>query len=611
MVADETVPDFEGLLHYLRETRGFDFTGYKRPSLERRVQRRLEQVGIASYPEYVDFLEVHPDEFTELFNTILINVTSFFRDPLAWEHLVEDVVPDIVRAKGATAPIRVWSAGCSSGQEPATLAMAFAKALGLDDYRDRVKIYATDVDEEALTTARTAVYRERDIAAVPEQYREYFEPAGDRYAFSKELRRSMIFGRHDVIQDAPISRVDLLLCRNVLIYFNADTQATILNRFNFALNDDGYLFLGKAEMLLTQTGLFVPADLRRRVFRKAPSTTGRGRQGRGGFEMPLAENEHLRRRAFDANTAAQVVLDAQGRLALVNERAGMLFDLGPRDVGRPFQDLDLSYRPVELRGHLDEVRDQRRAVRLKHIEWLRVGSDRMYLDVHLTPLLDGPDNELLGVTISFSDVTRFQELQVELEHANIELETAYEELQSTNEELETTNEELQSTVEELETTNEELQSTNEELETMNEELQSTNDELQVTNQQLRDRTGEVNRANSFLNAIVSSLGGAVAVLDEDLRIRLWSSQAAELWGLRADEVQGVPLATLDIGLPVAEVAAPIRRVVSDHGHSETVEVDGHDRRGRNVRLTVRVSPLRANGDGSVEGAIVFAEPLGD
>jgi two-component system CheB/CheR fusion protein len=505
----------------------------------------------------------------------------------------------------------VWSAGCASGEEPATLATVFAKALGVDEYRERVKVYATDVDEDALTAARTALYSERDVAAVPEEYREFFEPAGDRYAFSKELRRSMIFGRHDIIQDAPISRVDLLVCRNVLIYFNADTQSRILSRFNFALNDDGYLFLGKAEMLLTQTGLFTPADLRRRVFRKAPSTIGRGQQSRGGFELPVAESEQLRRRAFDVNAAAQVVLDAEGRLALVNERAGLMFDLGPRDVGRPFQDLDMSYRPVELRGPVQEVRDQRRAVRLKEVEWVRPGSERVYLDVRLTPLLDGPDNTLLGVTISVTDVTRFHELQIELEHANVELETAYEELQSTNEELETTNEELQSTVEELETTNEELQSTNEELETMNEELQSTNDELQTINEQLRERTGEVNDANSFLNAIVSSLGGAVAVLDRDLRVRLWSAQAADLWGLRSDEVQGVPLTTLDIGLPVEDVAPPIRRVVSDQGGTETVEVVGHDRRGRNVRLAVRVSPLRANGDAGVEGAIVIAEPVAD
>ena len=607
MATEGAGPDFDGLLSHLRETRGFDFSGYKRPSLERRIQRRLAQVGVESYREYVDYLEVHPEELTQLFNTILINVTSFFRDPLAWDHVVEDVVPDILRHKGPNAPIRVWSAGCASGEEPATLAMVLAKTLGPEEYRERVKIYATDVDDDALDTARAAVYTEREIAAVPEQYRQFFEPSGEKWAFSKDLRRSMIFGRHDVIQDAPISRVDLLVCRNVLIYFNAETQSAILNRFNFALNDDGYLFLGKAEMLLTQTGLFMPADLRRRVFRKAPSTVGRSGLARGGYELPVDETDQLRRRAFDAHSAAQIVLDAEGRLAIANERAGMLFDLSPRDVGRPFQDLDMSYRPVELRAHLEQVRDERRAIRLKEVEWVRLGADRVYLDVQLTPLLDGAESPVLGVAMSFTDVTRFRELQVELEHANVELETAYEELQSTNEELETTNEELQSTVEELETTNEELQSTNEELETMNEELQSTNDELQTINEQLRDRTTDLNEANSFLNAIVSSLGGAVAVLDDEMRVRLWSSQAADLWGLRPDEVAEHTLTSLDIGLPVTEVAAPIRRVIGDGSDGEWIDVVGHDRRGRKVTMRVRVSPLLA-GDGANGGAIVFAEP---
>ena len=600
------------LLEYLRDVRGFDFTGYKRPSLERRIGRRLKQVGIDTYEAYVDHLALHPDEFAALFDTLLINVTGFFRDDTTWEYVEQGVVPDIVRSKGPAAPVRIWSAGCASGEEAYTLAMVLAEALGLDEFRERVKIYATDVDEDALARARVATYTERDVATVPAPYRDkYFEKLPDGgYSFSKELRRSMIFGRHDIIQDAPISRVDLLACRNVLIYVNAETQAAVLNRFNFALNDDGYLFLGKAEMLLTHGSMFQPSDLRRRVFRKAPGTRGRHvvptrRLG----ENVVGNADALQRLVFEAAGLAQVVLDDGGRLALVNERAASMFDLTGRDVGRPFQDLDLSYRPVDLRTAVGEVHDDRRPVRLKEVEWNRAGGERLFLDVHVVPLHDG-DRSLAGVAITFADVTRQQELNVELEHANIELETAYEELQSTNEELETTNEELQSTVEELETTNEELQSTNEELETMNEELQSTNDELQSINDQLRDRTAETNRLNAFLQAIVSSLDGAVAVLDDELRVRLWSSQAIELWGLRADEVTGQAFSALDIGLPVAEVAQPIRRVVEQGADAESVDVVGHDRRGRPVNLRVSVTALRAAGTGGFDGAILFAQPVG-
>ncbi|HWS39344.1 MAG TPA: protein-glutamate O-methyltransferase CheR [Actinoplanes sp.] len=210
-----TDPDFEALLSYLKESRGFDFTGYKRSSLVRRANRRMTQVDVGGYPEYLDHLQVHPDEFTALFNTILINVTAFFRDPDAWDYLRENVLEPMVAAKPTGAPIRVWSAGCASGEEAYTLAMVLAEILGIDRFKDLVKIYATDVDEEQLNEARQASYGDREIHALPPELVErYFEQAGGRYTFRKDLRRSVIFGRNDLVQDAPISRIDLLTCRN-------------------------------------------------------------------------------------------------------------------------------------------------------------------------------------------------------------------------------------------------------------------------------------------------------------------------------------------------------------------------------------------------------------
>jgi two-component system CheB/CheR fusion protein len=248
---DSTDPRFEALLLYLKEARGFDFTGYKRSSLVRRVARRMTQVGIESYAEYLDFLQVHPDEFTALFNMILINVTAFFRDSDAWTYLQEEVVAPMIAARPAGSPIRIWSAGCASGEEAYTLAIMLAEMLGADEFRARVKIYATDVDEEALTHARHATYPERAIRAIPaDLLATYFESNTGRYGFRKDLRRSVIFGRNDLVQDAPISRIDLLVCRNTLMYFNAETQSRILSRFHFALAGGGVLFLGKAEMLL-------------------------------------------------------------------------------------------------------------------------------------------------------------------------------------------------------------------------------------------------------------------------------------------------------------------------------------------------------------------------
>jgi two-component system, chemotaxis family, CheB/CheR fusion protein len=258
---------FESLLHYLKQTRGFDFTGYKRTSLVRRVRRRMQTVPISSYEDYQDYLEAHPAEFVALFNTILINVTSFFRDPEAWARLAAELLPELLRHK-PEGPLRVWSAGCASGEEAYSLAIVLAELLGPEDFRRRVTIYATDVDEEALAQARRASYEPGQLRGVsPARLAAYFEPTGRRYSFHRDLRRSVILGRNDLVQDAPISHLDLLVCRNALMYFNAETQRRILRRLNAALCPAGILFVGAAELLLGHDDLFVPVDRGRRFFR--------------------------------------------------------------------------------------------------------------------------------------------------------------------------------------------------------------------------------------------------------------------------------------------------------------------------------------------------------
>jgi two-component system CheB/CheR fusion protein len=605
-------PAFEALLVYLREQRGFDFTGYKRPSLVRRVRRRMAEVGVTSVTEYHEFLEVHPDEFTPLFNTVLINVTSFFRDRPSWDHLRDHLLPDILAGAG---PIRAWSAGSASGQEAYSLAILLAEALGAEEFRQRVKIYATDVDEDALTHARQAVFSERELAGLtPAQVEEYFQPEAGRYAFRKDLRRSVIFGRNDLVQDAPISHVDLLLCRNTLMYFNAETQSRILGRLHFALNPSGLLFLGKAEMLLSHPQLFAPVDLTRRFFRRRGQ---RAEDQRPAVPPPVrppaaigaGDLSLLRREAMLAAPAAQLALDADGRLASVNREASRLFGLDQRDVGRPFQDLEISYRPAELRAAVAEAVDERRPVWLRAVEQRRPGRDVAVYDIQVVPLYR-EEGSLLGTTVIFDDVTQYRRLKAELEFSNRQLETAYEELQSTNEELETTNEELQSTVEELETTNEELQSTNEELETMNEELQSMNDELHATNEELRSSAGEVAALNQFMSGVLGSFRAGVVVVDTELRVLAWNTAAEELWGVREDEVRGQYLTDLDIGLPVSELLGTLRHLIAGSGVAhESVELAAVNRRGRPLQVRVTASAFTGALDGSV-GAVLLMDPSG-
>jgi two-component system CheB/CheR fusion protein len=603
----EPDPSFEALLEYVRDQRSFDYTGYRRPTLMRRFEKRMQDVGAAGWDAYRDFLSEHPEEYVELFNTILINVTGFFRDRETWELVASDVIPRLLDERPTETPLRIWSAGCASGEEPYTIAMLLVEALGEEDFKRRVKIYATDVDDEALTQARDAGYTAKQLDGVPPELRErYFQQSNHGFAFRNDLRRTVVFGRNDLHRDPPISRVDLLVSRNTLMYFGADVQQRILANFYFALNRGGFLVVGKAEALQSTRNFFVPYNLKRRVFMKDGAAEVNFRLPRlPAFEPPERDAPpDFGEAAFEHAPTAQIVVDEQNRVAGINQAARTLFALRPRDVGRPLQDLEVSYRPVELRSLIDQVRNDGHTVVESDVRWQKGKDEPRTLDVQIDPLAL-PSETFVGVIVTYVDSTAQRALEEDLHRARRELETAYEELQSTVEELETTNEELQSTNEELETTNEELQSTNEELETMNEELQSTNEELETMNDELRERTDETLLANSFLASVLSGIQQAVIVVDPTLRVVGWSRRTTDLWGLRDDEVEGEHLLNLDVGIPVQRLRDPVRLILAGSAVDD-LELDGHDRRGKPVRVRIAFAPLQNRPDAEQpDGAILL------
>jgi two-component system CheB/CheR fusion protein len=608
MTTQERDPELEELLTFIRDSRGFDFTGYKRASLGRRIAKRMQEAKTGSFADYRQLLEQDPTEFALLFDTILINVTSFFRDPQAWDFIRAEIVPRILAARSDMDSIRIWSTGCSTGEEAYTVAMIFADAMGDEAFVNRVKIYATDADDSALALGRHAMYSEAQLEPVPAAFRErYFVPLNGSYAFRPEFRRAVIFGRHDLLQDPAISRIDLLVSRNTLMYFDAAAQEQILANFHFALRDDGFLFLGKSEVLVARSPLYAAVDLRRRVFAKVPSGSRRDpvapRQTRALVDHEAEDESSARDAAFESGTLPQIVIDRRGRLLAANMQARLQFGLAKREIGSALQDLELSYRPIELRSRIDQAYDHGHAVTIREIEW-HVGTDLRYLDVTVQPLTSKV-GEVVGATVTFADVTRYRRLQEALQESKTDAEAAYEELQATVEELETTNEELQSTNEELETTNEELQSTNEELETMNEELQSTNEELETINDELHLRTDEVNEVNAFLESILGGLTAGVIVVDSELRVRAWNDAARELWGLQSTEVIGQHILNIDIGFPVDALRTPLRAALAGE-ETEEVAVEAVNRRGRPVQIRVRFAPL-INSDSDAHGAIVMME----
>ncbi|MGA7119645.1 MAG: CheR family methyltransferase [Polyangiaceae bacterium] len=581
--------ELERLLEFLRRTRRFDFSGYKQASLMRRIEKRMRAVGLSSYAEFIDYLEVHPDEFPHLFNTILVNITSFFRDSAAWERVVQDVVPRLLDAKAPNEPIRVWSAGGASGEEAYSLAMVLAEALGRGPFLQRVQIFATDVDEEALAHARRGAYGTRTLAGVPPQLlAKYFAAdGGGRYVFDPELRRVIAFGVHDLIRDAPIARIDLLACRNTLMYFDAETQTEVLRRLHFALSGGGVLFLGRAEMLLSHVAEFTPIDAKRRLFQKTAKSEVAVTTDEAAGRLPSqiakesAEAETRRRlleSAFDASVNALALLDTRGLLIAANERARDLFAIGPNDLGRPLHDLDFARRPVELMPLVGRAFAEWRSTTVKDVLHASALGDASF-ELRVVPLRDAKSS--LGVLIGFLDVTAHRRLQAEVNALTSELETAFgapapKEIESQSG-LQPGSAELESIQAELLSVSEQLQSTNQELKTMSDELRARADDL----------LGET----AVLTSVFASLRAGLVVVDSDLVVKLCNRRAAVLCGLRSDEPVGKHLSKLALRLPFEVLRGAIRSCLS--GESEYVEsvVPLTTRGGRTIRCRIALTPL--------------------
>jgi two-component system CheB/CheR fusion protein len=615
-VAAPTDSGFRALLEKLSSTYSFDFREYKEPSLARRIRARMSQLHIAEFDAYARYLDQRTDEHVALFNTILINVTSFFRDPEAWRIVSAEVIPRLVQSVGESRSIRIWSAGCSSGEEPYSMAMLLAEHLGDRAGEYLIKIYGTDVDEEALTSARQAVYRLEELKDVPaELVDRYFTRDGQIYRFRRDLRRWCIFGAHNITQAPPLSHIDLLLCRNVLIYFNSELQERILTRFHYAIREDGYLFLGRSESLMARSRLFRPVDLKWRIFKRTPSVPrqvaavlpdreeGHGTAG-AETAVPSDHAQPMRAlRALDALPAAVMVIDATDTILTWNPAAEALFDIPVSGaVARKFRDLDVSYRVEGLRARIEDVKSRHARAKMEDVTFSRRNGAIVHSDISILPLLEA--YRLIGILVFAVEATEHARLKEQMSRVAEQHATAIEELQSTNEELETTNEELQSTNEELETTNEELQSTNEELETTVEELQAANTELAALNSELESRTGDLNRLDTFHRSLINSFEVGLAVLSRDGIVVTWNKVAEGMWGLRAEQALHRPFTALPIGDVVERAHATFERVLSTGETSEVVDVPYAMSGGRPRRGTLRLVPLR-DGTSDVTGVLAI------
>ncbi|HEX8683063.1 MAG TPA: CheR family methyltransferase [Ardenticatenaceae bacterium] len=526
-----------------------DFRPYKSTTILRRINRRMTIVQRVTMRDYLAYLGEHPEEVGELVNAFLINVTEFFRDREAFDYLRDEVLPVLIgEARQRDRVLRLWSAGCATGEEPYSLAMLVAELLGEELPQWSIRIFATDLDEAAISFARSGVYTESVLKSVPQEYRErYFEHLEYGYRIARSLRQMVIFGHQDLSRNAAFPRIDLAVCRNVLIYFTPALQEYVLSQFAFSLgSSQGYLFLGKAETIRPNQAQFEIVNKQWKVYRcVAPSPIlALPRRGAGEGTLPARARSASRAAPPAATTSDRLpagvspntqnadlnqvrrateyllrflplgvaVIDRSYRLVTANAAARRL--LGLREVGDEMDFLHavrgLPY--AEARNTIDAVFRDRMTLTLPEVELpTSPGGIGRFLSFSFALMaLDAGLPEL--ATISITDVTEQMQARRQLEASYMEQERlvtelagtnqrlndmnkdlldANEELQVTNEEMMLTQEELQTALEEFESTNEELQATNEELETNNEELQATNEELQTTNDELRARTIEL------------------------------------------------------------------------------------------------------------------------
>jgi len=612
------------LLRMVRQRHGIDFSAYKQSTILRRLKRRMAAVKVSSLDDYLRVVDESQGELEQFRNDILISVTSFFRDPDAFDAL-RAVIPDLLKGKVAGESIRVWVAGCASGEEAYSIALLLCEHLGSRINEFQVQIFATDVDGDALARARKGVYPDAALKALtPEMIDRYFVARGGFFQVVKSVRDMIVFAKHDVIQDPPFLRVDMISCRNLLIYFTAALQTKVLNIFHYALNPGCYMLLGKSEAASAASSRFHTVDKKWKLYRRLGESRPVVRDMVASYDprpvevprplgLPPRQREpslgDLAARAMiDAYAPPTLIVDTDGRILNIQGEVSRFLSLGQ---GEPDLNVHVMARR-ELRGEVRSVltralRDQAPVsgstvplnsddgtlVRLT-ARPLNNSQDRLFLLSFETP----------PQTFEMPPPTGDSEIDSRLAIMEQELAATRENLQTVVQELETSNEELQSLNEELQASNEELQSSNEEYETSNEELQSTNEELTTVNQELQIKTTELAAANADLENVLRSLGFPLVVVDRSLRVTRFNAQARRVFDLLPDDV-GHTITSVACHVDLPNLREILKTVIE---RRDTYEAELHT---ANVERWMRIMPVRDDGDRPAGAVITFVErPLG-
>ncbi|HEX6199173.1 MAG TPA: CheR family methyltransferase, partial [Thermoanaerobaculia bacterium] len=592
--------------------------------MERRTDRRIGLHRLAGWQSYLEFLESHPEEVEALYDDLLVGVTSFFRDPDEWEPFVREVVPALVRERGDATAVRVWSAGCATGEEAYGIAMVLLEHLeGLEKQetaarRVEVKVFASDANPGALETARRGWYPagiSEHVSA--DRLERFFRPCAEGFEVAPALRGAVTFAAHDLLSDPPFPHLDLVACRNVLIYLEPAAQERLLERFHFALRPGGMLWLGSAETVGRRTDLFTQVPGNQRIYRATATGPTYGyslaaRRGRGIAPAPVPARAEDPTPRVPRLIEKLVLQRHTSPCVVVGEGLEILYVFGPtgpylsQPPGEARLDLLSWVRPelyAKLRAGLAEAFERRRPVTLTGLR-LRGSAEARRVEITIEPISAGLRTGRMLLVV-FRDVSRPATTLLaagdeESEDAALpdqvhqELQDTREQLRTAVDQLRTATEEHSASYEELLSLNEELQSSNEELEASKEELQSLNEELTTTNRQLEERNEELRTLTSDLDNLLVSADVPTLFLDQELRVRRFTPAAAAVLRIRAADL-GRPLADLSLKVRDDDLLADAERVLTDPTPIET-EVSGEDERW----FSRRALPYRT-ADGSVDG----------
>jgi len=615
-----TLPEdaVRAILVRLRARTGHDFTCYKRSTISRRIERRMNLRHIDKPQDYLRLLSEQTEEIDHLLQDLLISVTSFFRDPDAFAALAEKGIPRLLAERGEGDPLRVWVAGCATGEEAYSVAILLDEEIRRAERVHELQIFATDIDIRAIDVARQGLYPAAIAADVsPERLAQYFTPEGDAYRIRKDIRDTIVFAVQNLVSDPPFTRIDLVVCRNVLIYLNGAGQQRVLPTLHYALRPGGLLFLGSSEASTGVGELFETVDPKHKVLRQRdvpralPLSIGLPAQP-ATVAPPLygpAQATHLARAVerllLERFAPCCVVVDEGGTIVYLQGRCGLYLE---PEQGQPRNNLLEMVREggsLPLSAALNRAcREQREVVR----RGVRVRSNggQTGVDITVSPLA-GPEvlRGLVLVALTPSAVPHEPaehsgaapaEL-AEREDLTQELRFTRESLSSTIEQLQTANEELRSSNEELQSTNEELHSSNEELETSREEMQSMNEELNTVNAELQSKIDALTRASDDMRNLLNSIEVATVFLDEQLRVKRYTERARDLVRFIASDI-GRPLSDLTVALHYPELIADCQRVLTS---LVPVEKEVLDDQGR-WRL-VRLIPYR-RADNVIDGLVL-------